>query len=276
MPETTPPCPYCGRQTVRVTGATLFPHRPDIMQRQFVRCAPCDAHVACHDKTGEPMGVPADHRTRQARANLHKYYRDPIWQNAKQSGGYTEREKRYGVDKIIRTARNRVYVWLGVQMGLTQIPHVGEFSIEDCNKAKAILEKADYAEIRRIEQSRAKRAQRVRSMLREIIPHASPEQFAKIARENAPRHPILNPATDRGPYRLNVLAHRSPTNFLCIAHGETAEAVLEACRLIERSDAIIEIRLDHETKAEIIWKNEVLSPAVPVARASGQQPSQVA
>jgi len=262
MPDATPACPYCGNPTIRVTGETLFPSKPDIRSRRFVRCDPCDAHVACHEKTGEPMGTPANRATRQARAYLHKTYLDPLWQTAIRSGGYTKRDLRYGIDKIVRTARNRVYIWLGVQMGMTRTPHVGEFSIEECHRAAHILKDADYATIRRLEQTRAKRAQRVRSMLRAIIPHASEDEFAAIARENEPRHPILNPATERGPFRLTVLPRRASRYGLCIAHSLTRDGALAACRLIEKSDEIEEIRLEHAETVEVLWRNETL-PALP-------------
>lgn len=276
MPEITPACPYCSRPTVRVTGATLFPHKAEIQSRQFVRCHPCDAHVACHEKTGEPMGTPANRDTRRARADLHQFFLDPLWQTAIKSGGYTKRDMRFGVDQILRTARTRVYIWLGVQMGMNRIPHVAEFSIEDCHKAAAILKDADYGIIRHLEQSRAKRAQRIRSLLRPIIPHASAEEFAAIARENEPRHPILNPATARGAFRLNVLPHRTPHNCLCIAHGASRASVLAACRLIERSQAIIEIRLDQQTTSDILWKNEALAATETTAASSDKQSLQVA
>lgn len=39
-------CNYCLNPAKLVTGADIYPHRPDLYSKQFWECKPCDAHIA--------------------------------------------------------------------------------------------------------------------------------------------------------------------------------------------------------------------------------------
>lgn len=41
-------CPYCGSKTEYVDGTVIYPHRPDLANRKFYICRPCNAYVGCH------------------------------------------------------------------------------------------------------------------------------------------------------------------------------------------------------------------------------------
>ena len=38
-------CPYCGKDAALVTGDKIYPHRPDLYDRNFWLCTACDAYV---------------------------------------------------------------------------------------------------------------------------------------------------------------------------------------------------------------------------------------
>lgn len=75
-------CPYCDQRAKRQTGVMLFPHRPDLADLIYFVCAPCDAHVGTHKKTGQPMGQLANEHLRQLRAATHRAF-DPRWEDIK-------------------------------------------------------------------------------------------------------------------------------------------------------------------------------------------------
>ena len=64
------PCPYCGGEPSLVTGAVLYPHRPDLAHKPFGRCAPCDATVGFH-LDGRPLGTLAKPELRKLRGQAH-------------------------------------------------------------------------------------------------------------------------------------------------------------------------------------------------------------
>lgn len=41
-------CDYCQRPAGLVTGASLYPHRPDLFEKRFWACSDCEAWVGCH------------------------------------------------------------------------------------------------------------------------------------------------------------------------------------------------------------------------------------
>lgn len=144
-----PICPYCQGQTVLVNGGVIYPHRPDLADKLFWQCAPCDAYVGCHPNTdGRPLGKPANAELRRARRILHDRMIDPLWKNAIASEGY-QPENEKAAKKIMRAARNRVYEYLADKLGLTKDEtHGGEFDLETCQRAWGVLRGVRYATIR--------------------------------------------------------------------------------------------------------------------------------
>lgn len=115
-------CDYCGKPAVQVTGATIYPHRPDLYDRLFWQCAPCDAYVGCHVKNpskgfkgGEPMGRLAKADLRQAKKDAHSAF-DHIW------------KERY-------MNRSQAYDWLSRKL---RIPiaecHIGMMDVAGCKR----------------------------------------------------------------------------------------------------------------------------------------------
>lgn len=146
------PCLECpNEQAEFVTGAVIYPHRPELADKKAWRCSACGAYVGCHPGTVEPLGRPAGPKTREARQYVHTVL-DPLWRNA--PALYPAAAKAYG---IRRTARIRVYEWLADRMGLTaQECHTGMFTIEQCRVAYRLLKNTTYADIRQWAKARRK------------------------------------------------------------------------------------------------------------------------
>lgn len=72
-----PACPYCREPSKAVTGARIYPHRPDLHRKKFFECEPCGAWVGCHD-TGAPFGRLANAALRKAKQAAHAAF-DPFW-----------------------------------------------------------------------------------------------------------------------------------------------------------------------------------------------------
>lgn len=108
-------CPYCAQPAKAVTGASLYPHRPDLQRHLFWQCKPCNAHVGCHRNTMRPLGRLADPQLRLAKKRAHAAF-DPIWTNK----------------HMTRTA---AYDWLSKVMGLPVAEtHIGMFDLPECRK----------------------------------------------------------------------------------------------------------------------------------------------
>ena len=115
-------CDYCHRNAQLVTGATIYPHRPDLFHRWFWHCEPCDAWVGTHRTSAEraPMGRLANAELRKIRQRVHAQF-DPMWQSG-------------------RMTRSEAYQWLAGAMRIsTDNCHVGMFNVEQCQTALAIL-----------------------------------------------------------------------------------------------------------------------------------------
>lgn len=120
-------CPYCNNPAVLVGGDVIYPHRPDLYEKKFWQCDPCDAYVGCHrpgvgygDGT-RPLGRLANAELREAKKNVHALF-DPLWKE----GDWT---------------RKTAYQWLSKMLGTPlEETHIGMFDLETCNRAiKAIL-----------------------------------------------------------------------------------------------------------------------------------------
>ncbi|MGI9484760.1 MAG: zinc-finger-containing protein [Geminicoccaceae bacterium] len=74
-------CLHCGGDCGLTEGVEIYPHRPDLADKQIWKCDPCQATVGCHPGTLNPLGHAADEPTRKARSNLHDLRLDLIWKS---------------------------------------------------------------------------------------------------------------------------------------------------------------------------------------------------
>ncbi len=88
----------------------------------------CKATHGAHPN-GDPLGIPADHETKQWRIKAHAAF-DTLW-NKKSSRG---------------RKRGKAYKWMQKAMGLTEAEaHIGRFDIAQCQKLIALVEKRKLA-----------------------------------------------------------------------------------------------------------------------------------
>lgn len=74
-------CPYCGRNAKLVNGFKIYKNRPDLAEKNFWLCKPCDAYVGCHTPNRynsfskcEPLGRLADKLLRRAKSDAHNVW----------------------------------------------------------------------------------------------------------------------------------------------------------------------------------------------------------
>jgi hypothetical protein len=114
-----PKCPYCGYPSERVTGKAIYRHRPDLWDKKFYLCKPCDAYVGCHPDSDMPLGRLADAELRKAKNLAHTAF-DPIWKENLMS-------------------RSNAYGWLSKQLNIPKHKcHIGMFDIETCKNVVQI------------------------------------------------------------------------------------------------------------------------------------------
>lgn len=118
-----PDCPYCKRPTQRQTGRFVFPRRPELAHRLFFVCSTCDARVGCHERTGRPLGTPANAELRLLRKRCHDTF-DPLWVRA--------------APHLRPTARTGAYVWLAAELGVDRL-HFGEVDEVQARQVLAFL-----------------------------------------------------------------------------------------------------------------------------------------
>jgi len=116
-------CPFCGGkmkadQTSRVHGGRG--------RKKIVICEnwpQCDVYIGCHDRTGEPLGTPADKNLRQLRQKVHAIF-DPSWK----------------MEKDKRKARMKSYKHFARLMEMSEGEcHIGMFDTDTCLKAIGLL-----------------------------------------------------------------------------------------------------------------------------------------
>lgn len=121
-----PVCPFCASVATLAYGIDVFPHRPDLAEKPFWVCWPCDARVGCHPNTKEPLGTLANAALRRLRSEVHELL-DRRWLSAHPRN----RQAR----------RGDTYAWLAKQLGLSEPEcHVGMFDAERCIAALRALE----------------------------------------------------------------------------------------------------------------------------------------
>lgn len=115
-------CRYCNRPAQLVTGDRVYPHRPDLRQHKFWRCAPCGAWVGVHPGTDKPLGILATAELRRLKTLVHAAL-DPLW-----------------LKRPRRMKRGEAYAWLAKGLGITSDEcHVGMFDEDRCRAALAFL-----------------------------------------------------------------------------------------------------------------------------------------
>lgn len=114
-------CPYCDKPAVLVTGAAIYPHRPDLFGKKFWQCKPCEAHVGCHEAgKGEgdgtkPLGRLANAELRKWKSRAHSLF-DPLW-------------------KTRTMRRKEAYAWLAQSLGISAANcHIGMFDVDQCKR----------------------------------------------------------------------------------------------------------------------------------------------
>jgi len=124
-------CPYCDKPAPLVTGAVVYPHRPDLFTKLFYQCKPCDALVGCHPKAGldgrgglgdgtVPLGRLANAELRRAKQAAHTAF-DPLWQSRQMS-------------------RRSAYKWLAESLGIEKKnAHIGMFDVQECRAVVAAV-----------------------------------------------------------------------------------------------------------------------------------------
>lgn len=114
-------CDYCGQPAELVTGAEIYPRRPDLAHKQIWSCSPCGAYVGCHDHSDAvPLGRLANAPLRIAKQAAHAAF-DPLW-----------REKGSGM------RRAEAYAWLADALGIRKRDcHIAMFDVDDCNRVIA-------------------------------------------------------------------------------------------------------------------------------------------
>ena len=114
-----PNCPYCGNKSDSVTGNVVYQHRPDLYNKWFYRCVPCDAYVGCHPNTKNPLGRLANAELRKYKSMAHRAF-DPIW-------------------KTKAMKRSDAYKVLAAEMRIQPSEcHIGMFDTAQCKQVIAI------------------------------------------------------------------------------------------------------------------------------------------
>jgi hypothetical protein len=108
-------CPYCNQQAHLVGGKKIYPHRPDLYEKVFYECEPCDAFVGCHIGTVNPLGRLANAELRKKKMAAHALF-DPIWRTGQMT-------------------RGDAYKMLAEKLGIEQKDcHIGMFDVDMCNR----------------------------------------------------------------------------------------------------------------------------------------------
>ena len=114
-------CPYCQGPVALVTGEVIYPHQPDLHDKRFWRCAPCDAYVGCHPGTDKPLGRLANAELRKAKQAAHRVF-DPLWKSKKMK-------------------RSAAYGLLAQRLGISKNQcHIGYFDIDTCKRVVQVLQ----------------------------------------------------------------------------------------------------------------------------------------
>lgn len=112
------PCQYCGGNPLRMTGAEMFPDRPEIAVKRFLACRDCDAWVGCRAGTWTPVGELADVTLRMARRRAHDAF-EAVWRAAAGQTAATDDH-----------ARRCAYAWIAAHV--KGGAHVAGLGLKEC------------------------------------------------------------------------------------------------------------------------------------------------
>jgi hypothetical protein len=122
-------CHYCDQRAQLVGGEAIYPHRPDLFDKKFYLCTPCNAYVGCHAGTANPLGILAKPELRVFKSRVHALF-DPYWR-----------------DQSMR--RSQAYQWLATGLRIpTAECHIGMFDEARCLAALAFLNSQSTKESR--------------------------------------------------------------------------------------------------------------------------------
>lgn len=110
-------CPYCGSYVSKKPSTVVYGEKAKPETYLYVcNCYPkCDSYVAAHNKTGLPMGFPANKKLRRKRMEAHKAL------NRICERGYMTKEQ--------------VYIWLQAKLNMNKKDmHIGRFNEYYCNR----------------------------------------------------------------------------------------------------------------------------------------------
>ena len=135
-------CNYCGKPAVLITGAQLYRGRPDLADKKFWHCAPCEAYVGCHaagsgpgytrgDGT-VPLGRLAKPELRLLKQRVHAVF-DGYWNRLLRAEVATAGKFPKGAQQRLRSA---AYARLGADLNLTPDQcHIAMFDEALCKRA---------------------------------------------------------------------------------------------------------------------------------------------
>lgn len=124
-------CPYCDGEAVLTPGRVVYPRRPDLWNKQFWRCRPCDAWAGCRPGTERPLGRLANAELRQARREAHAAF-DPLWKR---------KMEREGISRT--KARGAGYRWLAERLGIEHRRcRIAVMDVETCHRVVEICQAA--------------------------------------------------------------------------------------------------------------------------------------
>lgn len=130
-------CPECGAQM----------HLRDSSYGKFFGCERYPDCGATHGATddGQPLGVPGDRVTREARQAAHAAF-DPLWENALRM---YEKGKGQGPEFLLMISRSRAYAWLAHRLGMTRKEcHIGRMDPFNCDLVVRVCEDQQPENIR--------------------------------------------------------------------------------------------------------------------------------
>lgn len=136
-------CPYCQQPAELVTGAVIYPRRPELAGLKFHQCKPCDAYVGTH-KAGDyifiggkkvisdgtlPLGRLANAELRRAKRLAHDAF-DPLWGLSGTMG------------------RKQAYAWLARAMDVSKDEaHIGNFDVAQCMRVVEVCQAYNRGEL---------------------------------------------------------------------------------------------------------------------------------
>lgn len=127
-----PACQKCKKICRPTFGSEIYPHRPDLHEKNFYICDGCGGYVGCHKGTLNPLGTPADAELRRARNLIHQLI-DPIWKDRKKGKG---------------KARAGLYQYIALKLNISGDDcHVGMFDIDRCRTVWHLMKDITYQDI---------------------------------------------------------------------------------------------------------------------------------